>query len=157
MLTSVMGNQRKTAEYVEECRRMGIDVLPPDVNESSGRSPPSARWKGTAPGKRIRFGLAAVKNVGTQAIEAILQETEATALRRSGRPLPAGRSARLQQAGHRIPDPGRRPGSLPGHRALQLAMLDEAIERGSAFQQLRSEDQLDLFEGRDAHPFLSPF
>ena len=34
MLAAVIGNQRKTAEYVDECRRMGIEVLPPDVNES---------------------------------------------------------------------------------------------------------------------------
>src|SRR5690606_29274107 len=66
LLTTVMGSQEKMAEYIEECRRMGIEVLPPDVNRS-GRT---FRVEGEA----IRFGLEAVKNVGTQAIEAILRE-----------------------------------------------------------------------------------
>ena len=55
------------AEYVDECRRMGIDVLPPDVNESGVLFTPLADGA-------IRFGLAAIKNVGTQAMESILAE-----------------------------------------------------------------------------------
>ncbi len=66
MLASVTGNQRKTAEYVDECRRMGIAVLPPDVNESSVTFTPAQN--------AVRFGLAAIKNVGTQAIEALQKE-----------------------------------------------------------------------------------
>ena len=50
MLASVTGNQRKTAEYVDECRRMGIRVLSPDVNESDITFTPV--------GEAIRFGLA---------------------------------------------------------------------------------------------------
>lgn len=60
MLTAVMGNHRKVAEYVVECRRMNIPVLPPDVNESSVLFTPGGGETG------IRFGLAAIKNVGTQ-------------------------------------------------------------------------------------------
>src|SRR5690606_24423162 len=72
MLTAVMGNQRKTAEYVDECRRMGIDVWPPDVNESGVTFTPigSASADGS-PVRGIRFGLAAIKNVGTQAMDSI--------------------------------------------------------------------------------------
>src|SRR5690606_27978729 len=61
MLASVMGNHRKVAEYVDECRKMGIEVLPPDVNESGVQFTPA--------GEGIRFGLAAIKNVGTHAME----------------------------------------------------------------------------------------
>ncbi|MGO0121910.1 DNA polymerase III subunit alpha [Desulfothermobacter acidiphilus] len=64
LLTSVRDRSDKIALYVEECRRLGIEVLPPDINESERDfSPVNAR---------IRFGLAAVKNVGEGAVEAIL-------------------------------------------------------------------------------------
>ena len=57
LLTSVGDDKDKSAVYLAECRRMGIRVLPPDVNESGARF--------TAVGDDIRFGLAAVRNVGT--------------------------------------------------------------------------------------------
>lgn len=65
LLTSVKDNTDKVAAYIEECRRQGIDVLPPDVNES--------RESFSVSGKKIRFGLAAVKNVGAGAVEAIIR------------------------------------------------------------------------------------
>jgi len=68
LLTSVIGNSDKVGLYIEECRRMGIPVYPPDVNKS--------RLKFTEEGEGIRFGLLAVKNLGEGAIAAILQERE---------------------------------------------------------------------------------
>ncbi|ADL13378.1 DNA polymerase III subunit alpha [Acetohalobium arabaticum] len=65
LLSSIMGNSDKVARYIEECNRMGIEVLPPDVNESEVRF--------TVVGDRIRFGLEAVKNVGQKAIEEIIR------------------------------------------------------------------------------------
>lgn len=64
LLTSVAGSSDKVAVYIEECKRMGIDILPPDINESLVNF--------TVVGDKIRFGLAAVKNVGRQAIEHII-------------------------------------------------------------------------------------
>jgi DNA polymerase-3 subunit alpha len=68
LLTSVMGNSSKVAEYIHYCRKRNIKVLPPDVNESQSRF--------TVIGNTIRFGLAAVKNVGAPAIEAIIKARE---------------------------------------------------------------------------------
>lgn len=65
LLTSIMGNKDKVAQYVNECRRMGIVVIPPDVNESFAGFTPVGEDK-------IRFGLSAVKNVGEAAIEKII-------------------------------------------------------------------------------------
>ena len=65
LLTSVSGNTDKVAFYIDECRRKGIEVLPPDVNESLTDF--------TVVGGGIRFGLAAVKNVGRSAVEAIIK------------------------------------------------------------------------------------
>ncbi|MCG9968864.1 DNA polymerase III subunit alpha [Pelotomaculum terephthalicicum JT] len=68
LITSVKDNTDKVAAYIEESRRLGIEVLPPDVNES--------RESFTPVGKKIRFGLAALKNVGPGAVEAIIRDRE---------------------------------------------------------------------------------
>ncbi len=66
LLTSVKGNTDKVKEYIEDTRDMGIKVLPPDVNES--------RASFTVAGEnRIRYGLAAIKQVGTRAAEKIVE------------------------------------------------------------------------------------
>jgi DNA polymerase-3 subunit alpha len=65
LLTSVGDDKDKSAVYLAECRRMGIKVLPPDVNESNARF--------AAVGKDIRFGMAAVRNVGVNVVESIMR------------------------------------------------------------------------------------
>lgn len=64
LLTSVMGSNEKVAFYIYACKKMGIDVLPPDINESYVNF--------SVAGDKIRFGLAAIKNVGKGAIYAII-------------------------------------------------------------------------------------
>jgi len=68
LLTSVLGNHAKIAEYISECSARGIRVLPPDINES--------RMYFSVCGKDIRFGLLALKNVGKSFLQAILRERE---------------------------------------------------------------------------------
>ncbi|MEP7764882.1 DNA polymerase III subunit alpha [Sanguibacter sp. 25GB23B1] len=65
LLTSVRDDKDKSALYLNECRRMGITVLPPDVNSSSANF--------TAVGKDIRFGLTAVRNVGANVVDAVVR------------------------------------------------------------------------------------
>ncbi|HTX85039.1 MAG TPA: DNA polymerase III subunit alpha [Streptosporangiaceae bacterium] len=64
LLTSVAGDKDKSAMYLSECRRMGIKVLPPDVNASNAIFTPVR--------DDIRFGMAAVRNVGTAVVESIV-------------------------------------------------------------------------------------
>jgi DNA polymerase-3 subunit alpha len=64
LLTSVAGDKDKSALYLSECRRMGIKVLPPDVNASNAIFTPV--------GDDIRFGMAAVRNVGTSVVESVV-------------------------------------------------------------------------------------
>ena len=66
LLTSVLDNTDKVIEYSGECARLGIKVLPPDVNISNGGF--------TADNGKIRFGLNAVKNVGRNLIERVVEE-----------------------------------------------------------------------------------
>jgi DNA polymerase-3 subunit alpha len=64
LLTSVKDDKDKSALYLNECRRMGIKVLPPDVNESDANFTPR--------GTDIRFGLSAIRNVGGNVVEGVI-------------------------------------------------------------------------------------
>ncbi|UPK73341.1 DNA polymerase III subunit alpha [Nocardioidaceae bacterium SCSIO 66511] len=68
LLTSVKGDKDKSAIYLNECRRMGIKVLPPDVNDSESNF--------TAVDVDIRFGLSAVRNVGHNVVRGIIEGRE---------------------------------------------------------------------------------
>ncbi len=68
LLTSVLGNQIKIAEYISECSKFGISVLPPDINSSR------VYFSADGDGKNIHFGLSALKNVGNQFVAAIISE-----------------------------------------------------------------------------------
>ena len=68
LMSSVMGDTNSISLYISECKRLGIEVLPPDINESYR--------KFTVVDKKIRFGLMAVKNVGESFIEATVKARE---------------------------------------------------------------------------------
>ncbi|MFD0679563.1 MULTISPECIES: DNA polymerase III subunit alpha [unclassified Paenibacillus] len=159
MLTAVMGSHNKVAEYVDECRRMGIVVLPPDVNESGVVFTPAAQ-PGLAGGSAaagadaaaaqsragaIRFGLAAIKNVGTHAIESIMQERGSGPYKSL---LDLCRRVDLRVCNKRVLESliqGGAADSLTGHRAQQLAMLEETIEAAVKWRKERDDLQLHLF------------
>ncbi len=65
LMASVQNDLDKVADYIGECRKMGIEVLPPDINESESSFAPAGP-------RRIRFGLAAIKHVGSGVADAIL-------------------------------------------------------------------------------------
>ncbi|CEJ72307.1 DNA polymerase III DnaE [[Clostridium] sordellii] len=69
LITSVMGNTDKVVEYIRECNNLKIDVLKPDINKSF--------TKFSVEHNSIRFGLAAVKNVGVNVLNNIIAEREA--------------------------------------------------------------------------------
>jgi DNA polymerase-3 subunit alpha len=143
MLTAVMGSHRKVAEYVDDCRRLQIKVLPPDVNESGMIfTPVKVAEDGTMV---IRFGLAAIKNVGTQAIDSIMKE-------RLERPydslLDLCRRVDLRVCNKRVLESLLQAGafdSLEGHRAQLLAILDATLEAALKWKKERDELQLFLF------------
>ncbi|MEE1315061.1 MAG: DNA polymerase III subunit alpha, partial [Faecalimonas sp.] len=69
LMTSVIDNPSKVAEYIYTCRQMGISILPPDINSGEGRF--------SVEGSHIRYGLAAIKSIGRPVIDAIVAEREA--------------------------------------------------------------------------------
>ncbi|MFR8033019.1 MAG: DNA polymerase III subunit alpha [Lachnospiraceae bacterium] len=66
LMTSVIENSSKVSEYVLSCRQMGIEIIPPDVNEGEGNF--------SVAGDKIRYGLSAIKSIGKPVIAAMVQE-----------------------------------------------------------------------------------
>ncbi|WP_145136068.1 DNA polymerase III subunit alpha [Paenibacillus sp. Y412MC10] len=150
MLTAVMGSHRKVAEYVVECRRMNIKVLPPDVNESGVLFTPVAvsaedGQPAEGPG-HIRFGLGAIKNVGTQAVENMMRVREEKPFESL---LDFCRRIDLRVCNKRVIESLIQAGafdSLPGHRAQLLAMLDETVDAAVKWRKEREDLQIQLFD-----------
>ena len=143
LLTSEVDKSDKVVRYIEESRKMGIRVLPPSVNESSSEF--------TCVGDAIRFGLNAVKNVGTTAIDSIL------ASRRENGPFKSffdftGR-VDLRLCNRKVLESLIKCGALDEfglHRAQLMAVIDKALEMGSSAQKDRSRGQFSFFGGPSA-------
>ncbi len=100
LLSSAIGDTDSVVKFINESRELGLEVLPPDVNESG--------YKFTVIGdNRMRFGLGAIRNVGRGAIESILAARQERPVRQRVRPGRARRPAAVQQAGFRSTDPRR--------------------------------------------------
>ncbi len=138
LMTTDMGNQDKIVGYFTECRDLGIKVLGPDVNESQKNF---AVVDGA-----IRFGLAAIKNVGEGAVDSVL------AIRAdSGRFtsfFDFCRRVDLHKVNKRMLEGLIKAGafdSLGAKRSQLMAMLDHGIEDGAAAQQERERGQTSIF------------
>jgi DNA polymerase III subunit alpha len=139
LLSSEMGDTDKIVKYIEECRAMGIQIQPPDVNCSSVRF--------SVAGDTIRFGLAAIKNVGEGAIEAILAARAAGGGFDSLLDFCARVDLRLLN--RRVIESLVKAGafdSLGLTRAHLLGGLDAALESGQRQQRDRDEGQVSLFD-----------
>jgi DNA polymerase-3 subunit alpha len=145
LLTSETGDTDKIVKYVEECRAMGIQIQPPDVNVSAVQF--------SVAGDTIRFGLAAIKNVGETAIEAILKPRAAGGPFRSLTDFCARVDLRL--VNRRVLESLIKAGafdSVGPTRAHLLATLDAAMETGQRQQRDREEGQVSLFDLGAAAP-----
>jgi DNA polymerase III subunit alpha len=139
LLSSEMGDTDKIVKYIEETRAMGIEIQPPDVNGSSVRF--------SVAGATIRFGLAAIKNVGETAIESIL--TARAAGGRFDSLLDFCARVDLRLLNRRVIESLIKAGafdSLGLTRAHLLAGLDAALESGQRRQRDRDEGQVSLFD-----------
>ncbi|HKW41061.1 MAG TPA: DNA polymerase III subunit alpha [Gemmatimonadales bacterium] len=139
LLSSEIGNTDNVVRYINEARELGLEVLPPDVNESG--------FKFTVVGDtRIRFGLGAIKNVGAGAIDSILAGRRAGGPYRSLVDLCERIDLRLcnKRVLEALIDAGACD-SLGGHRAQLVAGLDNAFGEAQARQQEREAGQGALF------------
>ncbi|MDD5555905.1 MAG: DNA polymerase III subunit alpha [bacterium] len=143
LLSSEINNTDKIAEYIAECRRMGIRILPPDVNESFSRF--------TVVGDAIRFGLEAVKNVGAGAVESILAAREEGG--RFGGIHDFAARVDLRLVNKKVLESLIACGafdSLGRRRAQLTAAVGEALERAAEAQRDRRAGQGSFFEAFEA-------
>jgi DNA polymerase-3 subunit alpha len=147
VLTSETGDTDKVIKNLAECREKGIEVLPPDINESCADF--------AALGEKIRFGLAAVKNVGEKAVEIILQSREQEGPFQSI--FDFCRRVEMTAVNKRVLESLIKCGAFDStkiSRARMLAALDDAMRAGQSYQKNRESNQIDLF-GLSASGFMS--
>jgi DNA polymerase III subunit alpha len=140
MLTSETGNTDKVVKYINEARSMGITVLPPNVNSSDMNFTPV--------GDSIRFGLAAIKNVGENTVKGILAARENLGRFTDFFEFCASIDNRLLNK--RVLESLVRAGAMDGiggHRSQMIAAIDRAIERAQKLQRARESGQHGLFAG----------
>ncbi len=134
LLTSERGNQDKVVKYINECRDMGIAILPPDINSSDVNFTPTQSG--------IRFGLAAIKNVGETAITSIVANKPFKSL------FDFCERADLRTVNKRVVESLIKAGafdSLDQDRALLYANIDRAMDWGQRKQREKEIGQGGLF------------
>jgi DNA polymerase-3 subunit alpha len=139
LLTSEIGNTSQIALYVNECRKMGIKVLPPDVNTSYAHF--SITFEG------ISFGLQAVKNVGAGAIESIIQAREKHGPFKSLDDF--CQWVDLRMVNRRVIESLIKCGAFDSFnkpRAQLFIELDETLKKAERVQKERKQAQISLFE-----------
>jgi len=138
-LSSEMGNTNRIMTLIEECQRMGIPVLPPDVNESHADF--------VVTDKGIRFGLGAIKNVGHAAIKSIVQAREKYGRFKTIYDFCQHLDLRLvnKKVIESLIQAGAMD-SLEGHRAQLLKAVESAINFAQSFQAERSRGQTTIFD-----------
>ncbi|HVP10956.1 MAG TPA: DNA polymerase III subunit alpha [Phycisphaerae bacterium] len=161
LLTYEMGDTDKVVEYIEECKRLGIDVRPPDINESDADftvvRPPGGKGE-----PFLRFGLAAIKGVGRKAVDCIV------AARREGGPFKDlfdfCDRVDLTTVNRGVIEAQIKAGAFDTTGAMRKALmqvLDDALRVGAQNQHDRQSGQMNMFgeferdAGRPATPMIS--
>jgi DNA polymerase-3 subunit alpha len=154
-LTSEVQNPDKMVKYIAECREMGIDILPPDINESYKNF--------TVCGRQIRFGLAGVKNVGDAAVDAILQERAERGPFKSL--FDFCKRVDTRKVNRRVVESLIKCGAFDfskAYRSQMLTSLDDFLARSQSAQRKREEPQLNMWtpilkETDEAYPEIDEF
>lgn len=139
LMTSVLGNIIKISEYTMHCRQMGIEILPPDINEGEGNFSVS--------GQNIRYGLSAVKGIGKPVIDAIIAERDANgtflslkdfAKRLSGKEVNKRTVENFIKSGAMD--------SLPGTRKQKMCIYVQVLDEVSQDRKNNLSGQMSLFD-----------
>lgn len=139
LMTSVMGDAGQISKYIRNCTDMGIQVLPPSVNESDK--------KFTVEDGKIRFGLRGVKNVGEGAIDAIIKAREEKGLPKDIFSFISG--VDVSQINKKAMESLIKAGALDcldGNRAAHLAVYEMLMESAQSTARKNIEGQISLFQ-----------
>ena len=142
MLSAVMAHAAKVSVYIDECKKMGIDLLPPDINKGYSAF--------SVDGNSIRFGLSAIKSVGRSVIDAIVSERERVGPYKSLNEF----ISRLdtKDLNKRCLESLIKAGafdSLGGRRSQYIACYQQILSGASQNRKNNIEGQLNLFEMSD--------
>ena len=142
LLTSETSKPESVVKYIGECREIGISVEPPDVQISGAQFTPHV----TSEGQAIRFGLAAVKNVGGNAIESIIKAREEVGGRFKSL-WEFCEKVDLRLMNKRVIESLIKAGALDslGGRGQLMAAVDKAMERAQKAQKDAAQGQTGLF------------
>lgn len=142
LLTSIMGNSKKVSQYIQCCSKMEIEVLPPDINES--------QLGFTVVGNRIRFGLAAVKNVGLNAVRSIteIRNREGSFTSLSDFCSRVDMTLLNKRALESLIKAGAFD-SLKGYRSQYMAVYDRIADSIQQIKKSNIKGQISLFEAMD--------
>jgi DNA polymerase III subunit alpha len=150
LMTSVKDKTDKLVEYIDEAKKTGITVLPPDINESLTDF--------AVVGDRIRFGLAAVKGVGEGAVRSIIETREADG--KFTDLFDLAKRVDSKQVNRRVFEALIKCGALDeltGNRAQNLAALDVALDLAAHATREKELGQVSLFGDASEHaPSLTP-
>ncbi len=150
LLSCDMANTDKVVLYINECNEHNIDVLPPDINQSVQDF--------SVHDNKIRFGLAAVKNVGESALESIIEEREKNGTYTTLADFCNRVDSR--KVNNRVIESLIKSGSfdsMEGERSQLMEILPQAMEQAKAVQRDRQSGQMSLFSvaKQDSRPDLS--
>jgi len=156
LLIHMEGSADRVATAIVDCRLRGIDVLAPDINRSRTDfsmtdeqfpSPHRGEGQGEGRGGRIRFGLAAIKNVGRHAVESIVGLRDADGPFKSLEDL-CERTSAVQDVNRRVLEALVQSGACDslGERARLIAALDHAVSRAERARRDRESGQTSLLE-----------
>lgn len=149
LLNSFLSNSDQVVRLINECRGKAIPILPPDVNASDRDF--------AVVGGSIRFGLAAVKNVGEMAVEAILKSRDEQGAFSSLHDF--CQRVDLQKVNRRVLEQLVKCGafdSVHPSRASVLAAMDDALDKAQVMQRDRQSGQLNIFEVLKARKKAAP-
>ena len=149
LMSSEIGDIDKVIKNLADCRKQGIEVLPPDVNEGGPRF--------TVVGDRIRFGLSAVKNVGEKAVESIRETRERTGPFESL--FDFCRRVDLNVTNRRVLESLIKCGAFDStgvFRARLMASLDDALKTGQSSRRDRDSAQIGMFDMLEAPEARDP-
>ncbi|MCS3635585.1 DNA polymerase III subunit alpha [Salinibacter ruber] len=147
-MTNEMDNTDKLSKVLEEARSMGLEVLPPSINRSQSRFTVE---QGPDGAYRVRFGLAAIKNAGEKAINALIDAREEHGPFDSIFDLT--KNVDLGTVNKRTLEALAQAGALDdleGHRAQLMEIMDKAVRYGQKVQHDRMAGQNSLFGNGDA-------
>jgi DNA polymerase-3 subunit alpha len=149
LLSNEIDNTEKISVFVGECKRMGIPILPPDVNRSSLKFTPEQTEEGMA----IRYGLAAIKNVGRSAMEAAIEERAHGGVFASLEDFCRRLDSRV--ANRKMLESLVKCGAfdfLKRDRAELFACIEDSLAAASASHRDRASGQVSLFDDLPAPP-----